>query len=481
LSKIISSVVLAFGVYRLLSHFQISEDAILWTSSISSILPSILLLNTDLYANFFAYAVSFLFFSALLDYLQNPNGESLVISSLSLIIIAFIHVETYLLVLSVTFIFVIVSRIFSVSRCSGALYPALKIILPSIASLLPFALLSITNLHYFGILSNYLGPANQRYGLTFFSEILDGQSYSADPIWGNGSMIMLLIQGIARTSSSISPIINLSALVLVLLGATLTRLDTNAHKLLFSMNFTMIVCILNLYGIVDILPARLALFYPSSLLIGLGLNWASARIELGLNWARTRIARTNKRIGLKFREKSFNLRTGTCSETKLKTVLFAFILLYSVAVAVNIRITFDSGVYAPNANVLDEITRLEEMFGYGNESVIILVKPEQNWGRSTEWTEAITGGKVYLGHILNIVNNQTLEDAYSTLEQPVYYSQGLIGSWNHLRIGGVLGHLQNYTFVISEELYYPDPQELKMLVEISDGIYILNRTYLKFT
>jgi len=331
---------------------------------------------------------------------------------------------------------------------------------------LPFALLSITNLYYFGILSNYLGPANQRYGLTFFSEILDGQSYSADPIWGNGSMIMLLIQGIARTSSSISPIINLPALVLVLLGATLTRLDTNAHKLLFSMNFTMIVCILNLYGIVDILPARLALFYPSSLLIGLGLNWA-----------RTRTARTNKRIGLKFREKSFNLRMGTCSETKLKTIFFAFILLYSVAVAVNIRITFDSGVYAPNANVLDEITRLEEMFGYGNESVIILVKPEQNWGRSTEWTEAITGSKVYLGHILGIVNNQTLEDAYSTLEQPVYHSQGLIGSWNHLRIGGVLGHLQNYTFVISDELYYPDPQERKMLVEISDGIYILNRTY----
>jgi hypothetical protein len=172
---------------------------------------------------------------------------------------------------------------------------------------------------------------------------------------------------------------------------------------------------------------------------------------------------------------------GTCSETKLKTIFFAFILLYSVAVAVNIRITFDSGVYAPNTNVLDEITRLEEMFGYGNESVIILVKPEQNWGRSTEWTEAITGSKVYLGHILGIVNNQTLEDAYSTLEQPVYYSQGLIGSWNHLRIGGVLGHLQNYTFVISDELYYPDPQELKMLVEISDGIYILNRTYLKFT
>jgi hypothetical protein len=245
------------------------------------------------------------------------------------------------------------------------------------------------------------------------------------------------------------------------------------------MNFIMIVCILNLYGIVDILPARLALFYPSSLLIGLGLNWASTRIGLGLNWARTRIARTNKRIGLKPREKSFNLRTGTYSETRSKTILFAFILLYSVAVAANIRITFDSGVYAPSANVLDEITRLKEMFGYGNESVIILVKPEQNWGRLTEWTEAITGGRVYLGHIFNIVNNQTLEDAYSTLEHPTYYSQGLIGSWNRLRIDGALGHLQNYTVVVSETLYAPDLNELKMLMKISDGIYILDPTYTK--
>ena len=460
LSKIFASVIFVFGVYRLLSHFKISEETRLWASSISSVLPSILLLNTDLYANFFAYAISFVFFSALLDYLQNPNRKSLMISSLGLIIIAFIHIETYLLVVLATFIFILVSKISPTSR-NGVMYPTLKIILPSMITLLPFALLSITNLHYFGVLSNYLGPVKQRYGLTFFNEILSGKSYVADPMWGNRAATFLLIQG----TGSISTIINFLALILILLGAGLTGLDTNARKLLFSMNCIMIVYTLNLFGVGNIVPGRWVLFYPAPLLIGLGLNWAGRRI--------------NSRISLKILEKRFKITKY--SNKKLKTILCASILLYSVCVAVNIRMTHGRRVYAPSVSALDETTQLREMFGYGNESIIILVKPEQNWGRLTEWTEAITGDKVYLGHISYLLNNQTLEDAHTTLEKPIYDNQGLIGSWNRLRINGALGHLQNYTFVISEGLYTPDANELKMLVKISDRLFILNKTYFKFT
>ncbi|MCJ7633450.1 hypothetical protein MUP77_13820, partial [Candidatus Bathyarchaeota archaeon] len=280
LSKIISSVILVYGIYRLLSHFQISENTRLWASSISSIIPSILLLNTDLYANYFGYAISFVFFSYLLDYLNNRDRKSLLISSLSLASIAFIHVETYFIAVSTTLVFALISLIFPSSKRTAVLYPSLKIILPSIAALFPFALLSITTYHYFGVFSNYLGPANQRYGLTFFSGILGAQSAAADPYWGNIPMMLLLMQG----RGVVVPFVNFLALILVLLGTTLTGLEANGRKLLFSMNFTMIICILNLYGVMDILSARLSLFYPAPILIGLSLDWLTARAGSSLDW-----------------------------------------------------------------------------------------------------------------------------------------------------------------------------------------------------
>jgi hypothetical protein len=495
-----------------------------------------------------------------LDYLNNRDRKSLLISSLSLASIAFIHVETYFIAVSTTLVFALISLIFTFSKRTAVLYPSLKIILPSIAALFPFALLSITTYHYFGVFSNYLGPANQRYGLTFFSGILGAQSAAADPYWGNIPMMLLLMQG----RGVVVPFVNFLALILVLLGTTLTGLEANGRKLLFSMNCTMIICILNLYGVVDILPARLALFYPAPILIGLSLDWLTARagssldwmsretvssyrkavtigeysvdwlgakIRLGLDWVSAKVASgggrieraqigvlgrsidfravaysmdwIETRIGLvlnwlnerivsgyrsartrvliNIRENNLALRIGTHSKKNLKVILFASILFYSAVVAVSIRITLDAGVYAPSANVLDETNRLKEMFGYGNESIILLVEPEKNYGRLTEWAEAITGDKVYLGHLTYLLSNQTLEDAYSSFVQPIYYSQGLIGSWNRLRINGALGHLQNYTIVVSEKLYTPDPNELKMLMKISDGIYILNPKYAKST
>jgi hypothetical protein len=455
LSSAISLILLVFGLHRLLSHFQIAEDLKMWTCALSSLLPYILIYAYQQYANFFAYALSFIFFSTTLDYLKNRSGRSLIFSSLSLVIIAFSHLETYFVVLSVVFIFLLVSIVFSTSNRAVLPFLILKIVLPSIIILMPFVLLSISKEYYFGVCSNYLGPVNQRYGLTFFEKILDSTRNSADPISGNEGMMLFLIQGISGPGGYL-PIINLAAVILILLGASLVNLNTQSGKLLFSMNLLMIVCLVNMYGLTDFpTPARLAVFYPTPLLLGLGLNWIS------------------RKLNLKIHAPASNSKMNLLNKRKLGALLLISILLYTINVAVNARITHGTYIYAPSDDSKNDIQRLREKFGYGNESIIILVKPEQNWGRLTEWVEALTGAKVYLGYIPCILTNQTLECAYSILKQPIDYQQGLIGSWNKLRIQGCFDNLSNYTLVVSEHLYSPDTFERRQLVEIDDGIYIV--------
>jgi hypothetical protein len=381
----------------------------------------------------------------------------LIFSSLSLVIIAFSHLETYFVVLAIIFIFVLVSIAFSTSNRAALPFLILKIALPSIIILMPFALLSISKEYYFGVCSNYLGPVNQRYGLTFFEKILSSTRNSSEAtlISGNEVMMVFLIQGLSGPGGYL-PIINLAAVILILLGASLVNLNTQSGKLLFSMNLLMIVCLVNMYGLTDFpTPARLAVFYPTPLLLGLGLNWISRKLDP------------------KIHAPASNSKMNLLNKRKLGALLLISILLYTINVAVNARITHGTYIYAPSDDSKNDIQRLREKFGYGNESIIILVKPEQNWGRLTEWVEALTGAKVYLGYIPCILTNQTLECAYSILKQPIDYQQGLIGSWNKLRIQGCFDNLSNYTLVVSEHLYSPDTFERRQLVEIDDGIYIV--------
>lgn len=451
----ISLILLVFGLHRLLSHFQIAENLKMWTCALSSLLPYILRFAHELYANFFAYALSFIFFSTTLDYLKNQNRRSLIFSSLTLVIIAFSHLETYFVVMSVVFIFSLVSMVFSNSNRATLPSLILKIVLPSIITLMPFVLLSISKEYYFGVFSNYLGPVNQRYGLTFFEKILSSTRNSADPFWGNEVMMVFLIQGISGSGGSF-PIINLAAAILILLGTSLVNLNTQSGKLLFSMNLLMIVLVLNIYGLTDILcPVRLAMFYPTPLLLGLGLNWISRKLDPKIH-----VPASNSKMNL-------------LNKRRLGALLLIFVLLCTINVAVNARVTHGTDIYAPSVDSLNDIQRLREKFGYGNDSVIILVKPEQNWGRLTEWVEALTGAKVYLGYITCILNNQTLECSRSILKQPIEYQQGLLGSWNKLRINGCFNNLPNYTLVVSEHLYSPDALERTELLEIEDGIYVV--------
>jgi len=320
---------------------------------------------------------------------------------------------------------------------------------------MPFVLLSISKEYYFGVFSNYLGPVNQRYGLTFFEKILSSTRNSADPFWGNEVMMVFLIQGISGSGGSF-PIINLAAAILILLGTSLVNLNTQSGKLLFSMNLLMIVLVLNIYGLTDILcPVRLAMFYPTPLLLGLGLNWISRKLDPKIH-----VPASNSKMNL-------------LNKRRLGALLLIFVLLCTINVAVNARVTHGTDIYAPSVDSLNDIQRLREKFGYGNDSVIILVKPEQNWGRLTEWVEALTGAKVYLGYITCILNNQTLECSRSILKQPIEYQQGLLGSWNKLRINGCFNNLPNYTLVVSEHLYSPDALERTELLEIEDGIYVV--------
>lgn len=457
LSSAISLILLVFGLHRLLSHFQMREDLKMWTCALSSLIPYILVYAIQQYANFFAYALSFIFFSTILDYLKNRNRRSLTISSLILVIIALSHLETYFVVMLTILIFVLVSMIFSTSNRGAFLFPILKIVLPSIIILMPFALLSISKEYYFGVCSNYLGPVNQRYGLTFFEKILSSTKNSSEATLfvGNEVMMVFLIQGISGPGGSL-PIINLAAVILILLGASLVNLNTQSGKLLFSMNLLMIACLVNMYGLTDFpFPARLAVFYPTPLLLGLGLNWISRKLDP------------------KIHVPAFNSKMNLLNKRRLGALLLISILLYTINVAVNARVTHGTYIYAPSIDSLNDIQRLREKFGYGNESIIILVKPEQNWGRLTEWVEALTGAKVYLGYIECILTNQTLECAYSILEQPIDYQQGLIGSWNKLRINDCFNNLSNYTLVVSEHLYSPDTFERTELIEIDDGIYVI--------
>jgi len=215
-----------------------------------------------------------------------------------------------------------------------------------------------------------------------------------------------------------------------------------------------------MYGLTDILcPVRLAMFYPTPLLLGLGLKWISRKLDP------------------KIHAPTSNSKMNLLNKRRLGALLLIFILLYTVNVAVNARVAHGTYIYAPSGDALNDIQRLREKFGYGNESIIILVKPEQNWGRLTEWVEALTGAKVYLGYITCILNNQTLECSRSILKQPTEYQQvligSLIGSWNKLRINGCFDNLSNYTLVVSKHLYSPNTFERAELLEIENGIYVV--------
>jgi len=153
-------------------------------------------------------------------------------------------------------------------------------------------------------------------------------------------------------------------------------------------------------------------------------------------------------------------------------IILATIFL-SLFLALTIESKYLSAPYAPDDRTMNEINRLVRVFGFGNESVIIVVR--NNYERRVEWVGALTGLKTYAGNVVYLISNKTDEDPIITTRLDVVNSSASIGSLNGLKKSGVFQDPLKYTIILSECLSQPDRVELGFLTEIQEGIYVVRQ------
>jgi hypothetical protein len=154
-----------------------------------------------------------------------------------------------------------------------------------------------------------------------------------------------------------------------------------------------------------------------------------------------------------------------------KILSLAYVIVFSLNIAVDYQNNYLVPWSPPTEEGMREIEWIVNAYGYGNDSVIIVVREHNIF----LWMLAQTGGFIYFGNLLYLLANKIEEKLLNSSD--LVTRNAYIGARQRLWIDGVLENFNpnRYTIVVTEHTYAPDFIELQLLEPIHKGIYLVKK------
>jgi hypothetical protein len=405
----------------------------------------------DIYANYFAYALMFALAYFYLNFKKNNWYGAL--GGIIVVMIFLTHEPTAYIATIIIALSTILLRVYCKNELKSIRFPTILMLFTASIILLPFIFLALNDVGYLGVFSTFLGPVEERYGITSLPISLF-KKISSD----NWDIAML------KPTLSGSP--HIIGYILTLLGLVLTRIAFRrkhfSHVLILLQSWCFILLTGILIGSIPSLFGepftlsgfvwRLAYLMPYPLLLG-----SVAITPIMLPPATTVIISPSWKIHFNRREISF--------------ILLALIALMTF---LNFNISIQYAYYysdtpRPSESVINDALAIRNIFGYGNRSVILYV--QNNEGRKIEWISAITG--------MNIFYGKNILDLYlGKLDETLYNDIIYVVKIRYLIKTGLFGNItKNVKIVTSESfaiLHPPESELVSQMISVRGGsrIYI---------
>jgi len=337
----------------------------------------------------------------------------------------------------------ILLQVYCRNKLKSIRFPIILMLFTTSIILLPFIFLALNDASYLGVFSTFLGPVEERYGVpSLTARLVKEISYD------NWDILML------KPILSGSP--HVIGYIFGLLGLVLTHILFRKKHFSHALILIQSWCFILLTGIViGSIPSlfgkpctlstfvwRLTYLMPYPLLLG-----SVAIMPIMLPSAITITIIPNWKM-------HFN-------REKLSSILLALIALMTI-LNFNISIQYTyyySGTPRPSKMVINDALAIRNIFGYGNQSVILYV--QSNEGRKIEWISAITGMNIFYGkNIFDLYLGKLDEASYNSDIIYMVTTRNLIKK-------GLFGNItKNVKIVTSESFAILDPLESELVSQI---------------
>jgi hypothetical protein len=148
--------------------------------------------------------------------------------------------------------------------------------------------------------------------------------------------------------------------------------------------------------------------------------------------------------------------------SNLRFALLLTLVISALAFPFEFRNRYESSPVAPSQEYFQELLRIRNYFGYGNQSNVIFVRYDVSVpNRLAEWTSAITGMPIYVGSSPFYYLAHKIETLL--LDSAVY-----VGQTNNLEIHGLFGR----PLVLSSLLSVPTGLDLINSTTIGSGLFL---------
>lgn len=346
---IVLTIFYVFSIYYLVKVGTKSEVKALITAAIAPLSFFVTRLSYDLYSQLFGLTMMFI---ALAFYLQVLEGNKrLLLPTVAIFAIAlFSHTWTWVIFICALPIFLLLS---GKEELSGKTALTLKVLIPSII------LLALS----------YVFQANISSGLMYTYTVGELHFFSLPVNW----------DWIVIRESTFIWFFSIIGLV------TISLIHKYYYKLILSLIFA--------FSIITIVLGydqsyRLLLIFPIPLIVGEGVYFLTTKFT---SYFQYRLSLSNIQHRL----------------ITLMILLLSISILLASAIP---RATIVEYIYRPTIQGMNQLSWIQNHYGYGNNSILILVQgPLDDPENRLRWTQAITGADVYKGDLVNLISGRTFQ------------------------------------------------------------------------
>jgi hypothetical protein len=434
--KILPSILGVFYVLSTYYLFRRTNKKLAALSSLAAALSAtVLILSSQLYANFFAISLMLLFFAFYVESLEVNSKRNIILAALCQLILLQVYIPAWLVTAGVVFVFLIISTI-TVSKRLQILKTTLVVYLPSIIILIvgPFLLRQIWD---YDLAANYyfngsgLSLNNISTLLPAILQISPRGGYDFQPFLMENSIILFLAT---------------IGILLIIFKAADLPIKPTMRNFIIAWAFvpSMLLPFFSTGGF------RYTLYYPIPIIVSIALFFLAKRFSrIHFNLCINRIKSRFKLTPLTKEAKALLLLGVIC------------LLLLSFSLT---RLRESPLIYPSYKNYAEELYWVHE--NYDPKMTIICVgdyvyKPPTIYDSDVGWVQAVTQAYIYVGKLAELLSGDLSHGAEPWLNTPPSLTYD---SFNQFRI-----------LVLSRpdypKFYSPDIVEFQLMKQVHSNVF----------
>jgi hypothetical protein len=437
--KLLPSILCVFYVLSTYNLFRRTNKKLASLSSLAAALSAtVLVLSSQLYANFFAISLMLLFFAFYVESLEVNSKKNIILAALCQFILLQVYIPAWLITAGVVFVFLTISTII-VSKRLQILKTTMVVYFPSIIILVvgPFLLRQIWD---YDLAANY-----------YFS----GSGLSLNNI---GTLLPAILQISPRGGYDFQPFLMENSLILflatigillIIFKATDLSIKPTMRNFIIAWAFvpSMLLPFFSTGGF------RYTLYYPIPILVSIVFFFLAKRFSrVHFERFELSLTRIKKRFKLTF-------LTKEAKALFLLGVICLLLLSFSL-----IRLRESPLIYPSYKNYAEELYWVHE--NYDPKMTIICVgdyvyKPPAIYDSDVGWVQAVTQAYIYVGKLAELLSGNLSHGTEPWLNTPPSLTYD---SFNQIKIL-VLSRQGYPTF------YSPDIIEAQILKQVHPNVF----------